>query len=171
MRWAGASGVIHSAIWWGQLLNRQHKYYGTEDVSQARENPVRWAITRVERKERKSVWRFVTSTSFCFRKGVGSARLRNVGKRPECWKGFCFVFPQISLTFPTNHQIQKNATKDIVFRFIFISLLITAVLHLHSYNGKPTSGLIKLCSGPNYAKYVCPEQQVLSAFRNLQSNR
>lgn len=89
MRWVGCLPVvIHTAVWWGQLLNGQHKCYGTEDVSQDRGNPAHWAIIWAERKERKLVWRCVTSRSLCFRKGVGAAQLRNVSKKLWLLGGF-----------------------------------------------------------------------------------
>lgn len=138
MRWAGACGVIQIAIWWGQLLNRRHKYYGMEDVSQDRENPARsGAIIPVERKERKSVWRFVTSRSLCFRKGVGSALLRNVLKKKK------WVMGSIFITCPTRHKFLFVWPFDRSMQILFLIYIFTS-FHL--------SWLIRTCcSWPKYA--------------------
>lgn len=63
-----------------ELLNRQHKYYGTEDVSQAGgETPL---IGPLQRKERKLVLKIChQQISLFFRKGAGPARLRNVAEK------------------------------------------------------------------------------------------
>ena len=70
------------------------------------ENPVHWAITWVERKKRKLVWRFVTIRSLSFRKGVGLCTAKECKKRTGCWDVFFSPNPLCS------EQLKINVSTD-----------------------------------------------------------